>query len=88
VAKRETVQPRLFEDKVQPKQKWTYLINRKEIDQKARSMIMQGRATYSKTYNSITCYLCGNTSSRILEIQNSYCMSCDVLHDEDYVENQ
>jgi len=95
VAKREPIQkpepfkkqPKLFEDSNQPKE-WSPYINRDLIDKKARTLIAQGRVTYTKNYNSLTCHLCGETTNHMLQVNKNYCMSCDVLHDEDYAENQ
>jgi hypothetical protein len=81
-------QPKLFEDKVPQPTKWSPYINRDEIDKKARVLKAQKRATYTKNYNSLTCHLCGETTNHMLQVNNNYCMSCDVLHDIDYADNQ
>lgn len=95
MAKREPIQKsepfrqqqKLFEDN-QPKQSWKSNIDRKGIDLKARSMIKQGRTTYIKNYNSLTCQLCGRTTNYQLEVLNDYCMNCNVLHTIDYAEDK
>lgn len=67
--------------------KWSPSIDRLKIDLAMKTRIKEGRATYVETYNSFKCMVCNQTTDHTLYISNHYCMTCDILHDTDYVSN-